>query len=568
MLLFQSISYKNFLVAGNAPITIDLSKHTTTLIIGKNGVGKSTLAEAICFACFGRPLRNVNKPQLVNSVNGRDCFVELSFVAQGVPYRIRRGIKPNVFEIYENSNLIPAPAAINDYQAMLETHILKLNFKSFSQVVILGGSTYIPFMRLTASSRRQVIEDLLDIEVFSSMNALAKEDGQENKNDLDKTQQARHLVQEQVKMAQQFTDAMKEHQEQAVANVGIAIQNLRIEMDEQQQVIDDLDDKLLTYAEVENAYNAANGKVREYQLTLSGLETRHKKLVKDHSFYCGNDTCPTCEQTIDSVFKRVKVRTLLEKEAEALKAIAECKKLVEKYNQRASELTDQLHDAADLRRQHDKLSAKMPIHAKRMKELEAELVAHQTPKQAVDVDVEALEQQLAELRTRHEALSKRRVLIDAASMLLRDNGIKTRVIRHYLPIINRTINHYLTQMDFPISFNLDEEFVEHIKSRHRDEYSYESFSDGEKKRIDLALLFTWRTVAALKNSAATNLLILDEVFDSSLDLGGTEEFMKIIAALGVETNVFIISHKSDQMVDKFSHVIAFEKARGFSQVRQ
>ncbi len=567
MLVFHTVKYQNFLASGNVPITIDLAKHQTTLIVGKNGTGKSTLAEAICFGAFGRPLRNINKPQLVNSVNQHDCLVELTFTAQNTTYMVRRGIKPSVFEIYADGNLIPSPAAVADYQTLLETQILRLNYKSFMQVVVLGSSTYVPFMRLTASARRDIIEDLLDIEVFSSMNALAKDDAQEVKTEFDKANQAQQLVTQQVKMAQQFTDAVKEQREQAVANVEQAIATVRIGLEDHEQDLVELQEKLTTYDEVQDAYACAQDKLTQYQHTLIAIESKEKKLRKERTFYEDHDTCPTCEQPIDTTFKSDRYTMLESKEQEALRAIAECRRLVGKYDGRTSELQAKLDEGKVLQREIDRVSTKIPLYTHRLGELERELAAHQAPKQGVEVDINALETQLDDLHSKSEALSKRRVIIDAAGMLLRDNGIKTRIIRHYIPIINRTINHYLTQMDFPVQFTLDEEFQEHLKSRYRDDFAYESFSEGEKKRIDLALLLTWRTVAALKNSAATNLLILDEVFDSSLDLSGTEEFMKIIAGLEKETNVFIISHKTDQLVDKFAHSITFEKTRGFSQVK-
>jgi DNA repair exonuclease SbcCD ATPase subunit len=567
MLTFTKVTYQNFLASGNAPITIELSQHSTNLVIGQNGTGKSTLSEAICFAAFGRPLRNINKPKLVNSINQHDCLVELSFTAQNTSYLVRRGIKPSVFEIYADDNLIPQPAAVADYQTLLETQILKLNYKSFMQVVVLGNSSYVPFMRLTAAARREIIEDLLDIEIFSSMNALAKEDLLEVKGETEKASVARNLVSEQVKMAQSFTEQVKEQQEQAIANLEASLVTTCTQIQHQSDEKDELEQQLGAYAHVIAEQEQVNQKVSNYEKTLSALQARQRKLHKEHTFYQDHDSCPTCEQTIDAQFKLDRETLLKQKQQEVAEAVDQCQGLLTKYENKQEENSKQIHNMNLLRWSIDKLVTEGAMLQRRSAELTREIEAHREAPVSIDVDVEKLQHQLASVETQHEALSHRRVIIDAASMLLKDSGIKTRIIRHYLPIINKTINHYLNAMDFPVLFTLDEEFVEHIKSRYRDDFDYNSFSEGEKKRIDLALLLTWRTVAALKNSAATNLLILDEVFDSSLDVSGTDEFMKIIAGLEKNTNVFVISHKSDQLIDKFAHVITFEKVRGFSQVK-
>jgi DNA repair exonuclease SbcCD ATPase subunit len=567
MLVFKSVKYQNFLAAGNAPIEIDLSAHPTTLIVGKNGTGKSTMAEAICFAAFGRPLRNISKPKLINSINQHDCLVELTFVAQNTTYLIRRGIKPNVFEIYADGTLIPSPASVADYQTILEQQILKLNYKSFMQVVVLGSASYVPFMRLNSSTRREIIEDILDIEVFSSMNALAREDGQEVKSETEKAQQAQHLVTEQVKMAQQFTDHMNDHRKQAMANLSITLTQTTAALQKATSEKQQVELSLEGADEVQAAFDVAHTKADDYDRTLTAIETRERKIRKERQFYAEHDTCPTCEQQIDSTFKQERDASLLVKETEAAGAIIKCKALVQKYQARIGHYQERLDGYHDIKKKMSYLEAQFPLLEKRIREIEHEIAAHKSPQVHAEVDLQKLDRQLEDIQAKYEKLMKQKVIIDAASVLLRDNGIKTRIIRHYLPIINRTINHYLNAMDFPVLFTLDEEFVEHLKSRYRDDFAYDSFSEGEKKRIDLALLLTWRAVAALKNSAATNLLILDEVFDSSLDVAGTDEFMKIIAGLEKETNVFVISHKTDQLIDKFSHVVTFEKSRGFSQIK-
>jgi len=570
MIIFTKVRYQNFLATGNAPIEIPLNTEPSTLIVGINGAGKSTMSEAICFALFGRPLRNINKPLLVNSVNGRECLVELEFTTQGTSYKIRRGIKPNVFEIYANGTLLPLPASLSDYQTLLETTILKLNFKSFIQVVVLGGTSYVPFMRLSAAARREVIEDLLDIEVFSSMNALAKEDLVNLKAELEKNAALRKVKSEQVKMAQSFTEHIEEQRTHLVANVESAIATTQKTITDLNEQRDVLLSKCSGYDVVRAAFDVARTKVADYEKTLFAIQSREKKLRKERTFYEENDTCPTCEQPITEDFKYGRYATLEKKEKDAAEAIQKCQSLITKYQQQIDGHRVTLDEADTVLRAVNAIDAKLPLHKKRIKELEEEKQRYLTTvQQPQTVDVDALQRELTDLAKKYDEFSKQRVIMDAAAMLLKDNGIKTRIIRHYLPIINKQINHYLNALDFPVLFTLDEEFREIIKSRHRDEFQYESFSDGEKKRIDLALLLTWRAVAKLKNSSNTNLLILDEVFDSSLDANGTEEFLKIINTLEHgETNVFVISHKTDQLVDKFSNVIVFEKNRGFSQIKK
>jgi DNA repair exonuclease SbcCD ATPase subunit len=569
MIIFTHVKYQNFLASGNAPISIPLNAHSATLIVGHNGTGKSTLSEAICFALFGRPMRNITKPKLVNSINNRDCLVELDFTTNSSSYKIRRGIKPNVFEIYEGGNLIPAPASVLDYQTMLEDHILKLNYKSFMQVVVLGSASYVPFMRLTGASRREIIEDLLDIEVFGAMNVLTKEDLTGLKVATDKGQTEIALVSKQVEMAQSYTDHLEDQRAEQLAKIDATLQSVQttvaaLEAERQTHAA-----ALIPYAAIQTAYDTAHTKQVEYEKMLTKIAAQDKKARKERTFYEEHDHCPTCEQGIDETFKAGRYEVLAKTEADAAKALAQCQALITKYRAQVDTAQAELDKADSIQKQYDAITAKLPVHQARIKELQAERVkiAAAVPAVAVVADVDELQAQLDALLTTQQALAKRRIIVEAAAMLLKDNGIKSKVIRHYIPIINKSINHYLSAMDFPILFQLNDEFAETIKSRHRDDFSYDSFSEGEKKRIDLALLLTWRAVARLKNSASTNLLILDEVFDSSLDANGTEEFLKIIAALESDTNIFVISHKTDQLIDKFANTITFEKSRGFSQIR-
>lgn len=634
MNIVTHIKYQNFLAAGNVPIDVDLSTHPTTLVIGVNGAGKSTLHEAICFGWFGKPLRKINKPALVNWINGRDCLVELDWtVPNGTAYKVRRGIKPNIFEILKNGVLEPIPSNLDDYQAHLE-RIIKLNYKSFMQVVVLGGSSYVPFMRLTTSARRDIIEDLLDIEVFSAMNVLVKEDVSELKGSLEKNTTSRTLLDQQVGMAKEFEDHLVEDTKQRVAEIDVALTQTTGAITTLMAQRDAYVVALKPFDAVKETVKTTRAKVTEYEQTLNKLHAktdketaktlntlqgqrdaeaesllvelrgRQKRDAKERSFYTDHDECPTCEQGITEDFKTKRFITLDEAdrattyalsecqrrldefttkkaadiatgeaklaafETAKTEAIAQCKGLITKHRnaQEAAETT--LDAATTIQANINGVDAKLPLHRRRVKELEQERVKVLTPKLIVArVDVDALVKQLAGLTDEFAVLSKQRVVFDAAAMLLKDNGIKTRLIKHYLPIINKFINSYLSAMNFPIAFTFDDEFEEHIRTHFGDSFAYESFSDGEKKRIDLALLLTWRALARLKNSAACSLLILDEVFDSSLDLAGMEEFLKIIHGLEADARVFVMSHRVDQMIDKFSNVLVFDKVRGFSQVK-
>lgn len=565
MIIFDRVTYRNFLASGDVPITLELNTHASTLIIGVNGAGKSTMTEAICFALFGRALRNINKPALVNSINKRDTLVELWLTIGQTQYQIRRGIKPSLFEIYVDGVLVPAPASLADYQTLLETTILKINYKSFMQIVVLGSASFVPFMRLAPAARREIIEDLLDIEIFSAMSGLTKDELTETKTAGDQLTLQRVLLDDQIRMAQTFTTQLTDERESKLAIIQTAtestetqIANLRA-----QQTI--LTEQLNAYASVRPAYQIASQKLSEYTTTYRAINTREKKLEKERLFYTTHDECPTCEQSITDTFKHTRFDLLSEKEAAAQTAQIQCQVLIDKYQTLTNIQQDRLDEADAIRAEYNLIDVQVPIHTRRLRELADERKTVSAPPPA-PVDIEALQTRQQDVYAQHVLVSTRRSVLETALALLKDSGIKARVIKHYLPIINKHINYYLTAMDFPIHFTLDEEFKEHIQSRHRDEFSYESFSEGEKKRIDLALLLTWRAIARLKNSAACNVLVLDEVFDSSLDVNGTEEFLKIIHTLE-HANVFVISHKTDSLIDKFHHVITFEKQRGFSAIK-
>ena len=565
MIVFERVRYKNFLATGDVSIELALNENASTLIIGKNGAGKSTMTEALCFALFGRALRNINKPALINSTNKKDTVVELWFTIDQTRYHIKRGMKPTVFQIYVDDVLLPAPASLADYQTLLESTILKINYKSFMQIVVLGSASFVPFMRLTPTARREIIEDLLDIEIFSAMSGLTKGEIAEVKTVGDQLTMQRVLLEEQLRMAESFTTQLVGERDGKLAT-------LRTTMDATQTQIASLREQETAWASARKAYTevpalhrAASDKHSGYETTHRAIASREKKLEKERVFYTTHDECPTCEQSITDSFKRARFLVLTEKEAAAQTALTQCQTLMDKYEALVD--THQLGLDADaaLHRQITLVGGQVPIYTQRLRELEAERQATLAPP-AAPVDVDALQTQQQEILEQHTVVAARRSVLDTAMTLLKDSGIKARVIKHYLPIINKHINYYLTAMDFPIHFTLNEEFKEQIQSRHRDDFCYESFSEGEKKRIDLALLLTWRSIARLKNSASCNVLVLDEVFDSSLDINGTEEFLEIIHALE-HANVFVISHKTDSLIDKFHHVITYEKLRGFSSIK-
>lgn len=565
MILFQRVKYQNFLASGQVPIDIPLNAHTSTLIIGRNGVGKSTMTEAVCFALFGRALRNITKPSLVNSINKSDALVELWFQIDQTCYQIRRGIKPNLFEIYADGVMIPQPAALADYQTMLEENILGLTYKAFMQIVVLGSASYVPFMRLSPAARREIIEDLLDIQVFSVMSALTKDELSANRVLSEQLMHDRRAIEQQIRMAESFVTQMSETHEQRMANLRTTITSVNATIQELEEKQTAMLVALRSFEDTQVAYSTAAQRVTEYTATHRALQARQKKLDKEREFYETHDECPTCAQPIDVAFKDARVSSIVEKRSTTDLAHDQCVALIEKYADLSKMHKQDLDREAYLRSSLTTVESQLEAARDRVQELTKEL---STPTFApmMSVDLDGLRAQLVANERQHAEVSSRRAVLEAASAILKDNGIKARVIKHYLPIINRQINHYLTAMDFPIHFTFDAEFNETIQSMYREKFSYESFSEGEKKRIDIALLLSWRAVAALKNSASCNMLVLDEVFDSSLDAGGTEEFLKIIHTLE-RANVFVISHKTDSLVDRFSHILQFVKERGFSSLK-
>jgi DNA repair exonuclease SbcCD ATPase subunit len=571
MIIFQKVRWKNFLSTGNSFTEINFTKSTNTLIIGNNGAGKSTILDALCFGLFGKPFRKINKPQLLNSINQQQCVVEIEFSIGKKYYRIIRGIKPNVFEIYCNDVLMNQDAASKDYQEILEKNILRLNYKSFTQVVILGSASFVPFMQLSPADRRIIIEDLLDIGIFSSMNGIVKEKMSEIKDLTTKTKYEVDLTNERIGFQKQSIEEHKNRNDEEIdkkkKEINTSIDQtftLQRDIDLIQKHIDFLQKKIEDKLSVES-------KSKKLLQLESKIETNIKKNEKDITFYEEHDNCPTCKQTIDGEFKAEQVTERKSKVATQRQGLEEIAAQITQANNRIEEIHKVNKHITEHHNEIVKHNSTISAVNQYINKLQNEINELQNHKDTSEEDNEKLKElreQLAALSTKMEQLASEKQYYEFAGSLLKDTGIKTKIIRQYLPIMNKLINKYLVAMDFFVNFNINESFEETIKSRHRDEFSYANFSEGEKMRIDLALLFTWRQIAKLKNSTNTNLLILDEVFDSSLDTVGTEEFLKLIHEMGTDTNVFVISHKGDQLFDKFRSVIKFKKVNNFSQIEK
>jgi len=569
MIIFKTVRWRNFLSTGASFTEIDFQRSPNTLIIGNNGAGKSTIQDALCFGLFGKPFRKINKPQLLNSINNQAAVVEIEFSIGKKQYKVIRGIKPNTFEIYQNGTLLNQDAAAKDYQDYLERFILKLNYKSFTQVVILGSASFVPFMQLSPADRRAIIEDLLDIGIFSSMNSVVKEKMSEIKEFTTKTKYEMELTAEKIKFQKQNIEEHKNRSEAEIEKKKKEVnenidQNFTLQKDIEliQKHIDVLQSKIQDKLAIEK-------KSTKLLQLESKLESRLKKLDKEYKFYEENHDCPTCKQGIADTFRRSQLSGIDKTKGEIGVGIADIETKIQEANNRIEEIQKivkhiQEHNN-EIVKHNSTISAINTYISKLQKEIE-ELSATKDSLEEENAKLKELQQELGVLVEKQKELSEQKQYYEFAGSLLKDTGIKTKIIRQYLPIMNKLINKYLTAMDFFVNFNINEQFEETIKSRHRDEFSYANFSEGEKMRIDLALLLTWRQIAKLKNSTNTNLLILDEVMDSSLDVSGTEEFLKLIHEMGADTNVFVISHKSDQLFDKFRSVIRFEKHNNFSRM--
>ncbi len=571
MIVFENIKWKNFLSTGDQWTEIQLDQSPATLIVGSNGAGKSTLLDALCFGLFNKPFRKINRGQLVNSINEKGLKVEVCFSIGKDEYRVFRGAKPNLFEVYKNNKMVDQDAAAKDTQKYLEQSVLKLNYKSFTQVVILGSSTFVPFMQLGASVRREVIEDLLDIQIFSNMNMLLKErikvTNQQNKD-------CKHLLniaEERVQAQQKLIDSLKEVNESRQKekedkfnfNINLVNDKEKARLKKKQE-LKELEEQVIGLDEYKKCLQDLRSEQAENKAEL-------KRLTKEIKFFESNDVCPTCTQEIGDGFKESRMSALTKDGVKLTKAtkesegnIKEVLDVIDKVERISSQLYELRTDISTSEREVVRLELENV-------ELKKEILELQQKTPNIDKEIEtitALEKQLDTTRKECGKVSETLDEFQVVGSLLRDSGIKRQIIKRYIPIFNNLINKYLHNMDFFVNFTLDEEFNEVLKSRFRDEFSYSSFSEGEKQKIDLALLFTWREVARMKNSAATNLLILDEVFDSSLDASATSELLGILGGLGKKTNLFVISHKGDILLEKFKKILRFEKVNDFSKISE
>jgi len=568
MILFRKIKWKNLLSTGNHFTEIQFDKSPSTLIVGSNGAGKSTMLDALCFVLFGKPFRSVNKPLLLNSINGKDCIVEVEFNSGNKHYKIIRGIKPNVFEIWQDGEMINQDAAVRDYQEYLEKFILKLNYKSFTQIVILGSASFTPFMQLSASDRRAIIEELLDIQVFSAMNNILKDKITMNKDATITKKYDIDLAEQKYSLQKKHIDELKQNNEDKVKEYEGEISGSANTISTLAEQIELFSNEVRQLQILVNAKAETEAKVKKITKLESQIESNLSKFRKDINFFQHNDDCPTCRQAIAMEFKEKELTLLGTKVTECDHGLQELEKKLLAEQTKLNSISETQKKIQELQIEIATKNTTITETNKYIKRLEKQIEDLKLNKSTTDKEEQELSiinESLSQLKQHLRTLIDEKTYYEVASGLLKDTGIKTKIIKQYLPIINKLVNKYLASFDFFVNFNLDESFKETIKSRHRDDFTYDSFSEGEKQKIDLALLFSWRAVAKLKNSANTNLLILDEVFDSSLDANGTEYLMTILQMLE-GTNVFVISHKGDILQDKFRSVIRFEKVKNFSRI--
>ena len=567
MIHFEKVRWKNFLSTGNQFTEIELDRNETTLIIGENGAGKSTVLDALCFALFGKPFRTISKSQLVNTVNAMETVVEIEFSIASRKYKVIRGIKPNKFEIWQNDVMLNQEANSRDYQKILEQQILKLNYRSFTQVVILGSSTFVPFMQLKAKFRREVVEDLLDIKIFSVMNLLLKQRLKDLVTELQEVEYNYKLSSEKISMQETYIkdiknnadviikDKEKTYDDNAV-ELGKKVSEKKTLEENQKSLFKSVDDQIST--------ESKDTKLKDLRSTLTEKQKEKDRMI---NFFEKHDECPVCTQDIDNEFKTQMISTKQTEKKEITDGLLKMESELDKTKSRLDEIkkvTDIIQDnsikIAQLNTSIQELEKYQERLSSEIKELE-----NSTINNSDEEKLKTLQEEFNQIEQNKKELKEEKVYKEASRAMLQDTGIKTKIIKQYLPIMNQLINKYLASMEFYVNFTLNESFEETIKSRFRDTFNYESFSEGEKMRIDLALLFTWRAIAKMKNSTNTNLLILDEIFDSSLDSAGTDEFLKILNTLEGE-NVFVISHKQDVLVDKFKHTLKFEKNKNFSKM--
>jgi DNA repair exonuclease SbcCD ATPase subunit len=571
MIKFKSVSWKNFLSTGNEKTTVQLDRSPTTLIVGQNGAGKSTLLDALSFALFGKAHRSISKPQLVNSINNKHCVVEVEFATGAHEFKVVRTIKPNTFEIYQNGNMINQSSAARDYQKFLEQNILKLNHKSFHQIVVLGSSSFIPFMQLPGGHRRDVIEDLLDINIFSKMNTILKERSARIKEELKDVNYNLDLMKEKITLQRKYIRDITQMNDEQINSKKDTIASFQTEITEMQSLNNDYSTTIESLQDgLEDKLKSAHNKKQSLMQYQAQFQQQMKTVVKEAKFYETNDKCPTCTQDINESIKSEKLEFSKTRAKELQEGMT---KVGEQHTTVETTITNLNEIAEDVRANTSKITSNNR-DISRLQEQIGTLNKEIAGLTSREGDLGQANSELESHSTARESLSEKKLSMldersynEAAGEMLKDGGIKTKVVKEYLPVMNKLINNYLQVLDFFVAFDLDENFTETIRSRHRDTFNYASFSEGEKQRIDLALLFTWRQIARMKNSTSTNLLVLDETFDSSLDHDGVDNLMKILGTLEDDSNVFVISHKGDLLDGKFRSKIEFTKEHNFSKIK-
>jgi DNA repair exonuclease SbcCD ATPase subunit len=568
MILFEKIRWKNFLSTGNQYIEITLNKDDNTLIVGTNGAGKSTVLDALTFSLFGKPFRKINKAQLINTTNEKDCMVEVELTIGTTEWKVVRGVKPNKFEIYRNDELLDQFSNVNDQQKWLEQNVIKMNYKSFTQIVILGSSAFVPFMQLTSNNRREVIEDLLDIKIFSSMNNIIKEKSRSLKEEIKVLTLKKESLNDKVSMQESFIAEIENRSKESIEDNQRKINTLFEEADNYVKENEALENDVFDLTKEQEKVTGATEKLRKLGGLKGKISNKVSVITKEHKFFTDNTVCPTCTQAIEEEFRINKIADAQTKAKELQSGYKELEEAIKNEEEREHQFTALSKEITTLTHGISKNNTRISGCQRQVRDLESEIQTITEQLANRNTEHEKLTTFKDNLTTTYNELSSRKDTIryyDYSYGLLRDGGVKSKIIKKYLPLINQQVNRYLQMMDFYINFTLDEEFNETVQSPIHEDFSYASFSEGEKMRIDLALLFTWREVARMKNSVNTNLLIMDEVFDSSLDGLGTEEFLKIIKYVIKDANVFVISHKSG-MDERFENVIRYEKVKGFSRM--
>ena len=568
MILFKTIKWKNLLSTGNQYTEIDFTKNKTNLIVGTNGAGKSTVLDALCFSLFGRSFRRINKPQLVNSVNEKDCKVEVEFSIGKSDWKVIRGIKPAIFEIWKNNAILDQSSAALDQQKWLEQNVLKMNYKSFTQIVILGSSNFVPFMQLSAAHRREVIEDLLDIRIFSSMNTLIKEKIRQSKEEIKILDLKKESFLDKVKMQENFIEELENRGKENIQKKLYSISTLDKEVELFMRESAVLEEGIFEKQKEVEEYVGAGDKLRKFGTLKGKISQKVSTLTKEHKFFTENTVCPTCTQEIDDVFRINRINDAQNKAKELQSGYKELGEAIKEEEGRERQFNTITKEILKLTNDISQNNIKISGYQRQIRDLENEVQTITKQLENRNTEHEKLESFKDNLKITYDSLASKKDIVnyyDFSYSLLKDGGVKSKIIKKYLPLINQQVNRYLQMMDFYINFTLDQEFNETVQSPIHEDFSYSSFSEGEKCRITLALLFTWREVARLKNSTNCNLLIFDEVFDGSLDSTGTEEFLKIIRYVIKDANVFVISHKTG-LEDKFESVLRFEKVKGFSHM--